>query len=386
MHTMRDPYEVLGVAKTSTEEEIKKAYHKLALKNHPDKPNGSEEKFREVSEAYNILSDQERRRKYDAEGFEGLDAEDFTLSEVDMSQLGTMNTMFAAMISKMGVPIKTAVAANVLEQAMMPGQVSIAPLEYGKPVVGKVDKQAVNYYQIEVTEEQAARGVVVHAISRTCSKFKLLQFEHERDGGLALVEQADSVKSKCDGVKVTRAGFYFVHFAVCTLEGAPSMIQVGEDPTQALFRRLDGIKRTEVTSLTAGSHVFAVYGDNWFKKAQYVIEAVYLDAPASVEQMHPLAQNLKTAEDNVLAQRQHLAAFEKEFLQAKERFEAAVDQFGKEQEELERVLNAREQAYTAIGQLHQIKSSDMAAGTAAEEGKKQRPGSANFAKFFGFKL
>ena len=58
-----DYYDVLGVAKSSSKDEIKKAYRKLALKHHPDKNKGdkaSEEKFKEASEAYHILSDEKR--------------------------------------------------------------------------------------------------------------------------------------------------------------------------------------------------------------------------------------------------------------------------------------------------------------------------------------
>ena len=73
----RDYYEVLGVSKSTSQEEIKKAYRKLALKYHPDKNKGdkaSEEKFKEASEAYHVLSDKERRQSYDQFGhaaFEG---------------------------------------------------------------------------------------------------------------------------------------------------------------------------------------------------------------------------------------------------------------------------------------------------------------------------
>tara|TARA_B100001123_G_scaffold410450_1_gene505579 strand:- start:481 stop:1623 length:1143 start_codon:yes stop_codon:yes gene_type:complete len=73
----RDYYEVLGVNKSSSQEEIKKAYRKSALKYHPDKNKGdkaSEEKFKEASEAYHVLSDKERRNNYNQFGhaaFEG---------------------------------------------------------------------------------------------------------------------------------------------------------------------------------------------------------------------------------------------------------------------------------------------------------------------------
>lgn len=64
----KDYYQILGISKTSTEGEIKKAYHKLALKYHPDKnPNGTE-KFKEIAEAYAVLSDSDRRKNYNAGG------------------------------------------------------------------------------------------------------------------------------------------------------------------------------------------------------------------------------------------------------------------------------------------------------------------------------
>ncbi len=67
----RDYYDVLGVAKSSNKEEIKKAYRKLALKYHPDKnkgDKGAEEKFKEASEAYHVLSDEKRKANYDQFG------------------------------------------------------------------------------------------------------------------------------------------------------------------------------------------------------------------------------------------------------------------------------------------------------------------------------
>lgn len=72
----RDYYEVLGVPRSATKDEIKRAYRKLALKYHPDRNPGdkeAEEKFKEISEAYEVLSDDRKREAYDKFGFAGLE-------------------------------------------------------------------------------------------------------------------------------------------------------------------------------------------------------------------------------------------------------------------------------------------------------------------------
>lgn len=71
----RDYYDILGVGKNATEEELKKAYRKMAIKFHPDKnPDNkeAEEKFKEAAEAYEVLKDPQKRAQYDRFGHEGM--------------------------------------------------------------------------------------------------------------------------------------------------------------------------------------------------------------------------------------------------------------------------------------------------------------------------
>lgn len=68
----RDYYEILGVSKSASADEIKKAYRKAAVKYHPDKEGGDETKFKEASEAYEVLKDQQKRQRYDQFGHAGV--------------------------------------------------------------------------------------------------------------------------------------------------------------------------------------------------------------------------------------------------------------------------------------------------------------------------
>lgn len=100
----RDYYEVLGVSKNASDEEIKRAFRKMAKQYHPDvnKEPGADEKFKEIGEAYSVLSDANKRRQYDQfghaafdgaggagfSGFEGFNFEDFDLGSIFESMMG----------------------------------------------------------------------------------------------------------------------------------------------------------------------------------------------------------------------------------------------------------------------------------------------------------
>ena len=109
----KDYYEILGINKGVSKEEIKKAFYKLAQKYHPDKKGGDEKKFKEVNEAYQVLSDDGKRSKYDQYGsgfenmgqqgsyggasrggFEGFDFSGFQNSNIDFD-FGNLNDIFS---------------------------------------------------------------------------------------------------------------------------------------------------------------------------------------------------------------------------------------------------------------------------------------------------
>ncbi len=106
MTAKRDYYEILGVGKNASPEEIKKAFRKLAFELHPDrnKDPASEEKFKEISEAYAVLSDPEKKQKYDAYGHAGISGSysqedifrgaDFSGFGIDMEDI--LRTFFGA--------------------------------------------------------------------------------------------------------------------------------------------------------------------------------------------------------------------------------------------------------------------------------------------------
>ena len=92
--TKRDYYEILGVARTASAEDVKRAYRQMALKNHPDRNPGdaeAERRFKEAAEAYEVLSDPEKRARYDRYGHAGLNGagmHDFRSAEDILSAFG----------------------------------------------------------------------------------------------------------------------------------------------------------------------------------------------------------------------------------------------------------------------------------------------------------
>jgi molecular chaperone DnaJ len=109
----KDYYQILGVNKTATEDEIKKAYRKLAHQYHPDKSGGDDKKFKEINEAYQVLSDKTKRANYDrfgsadpAQGFGGFgngQGFGFGFDPSQFSDMGDLGDIMESIFEGMGV-------------------------------------------------------------------------------------------------------------------------------------------------------------------------------------------------------------------------------------------------------------------------------------------
>src|SRR5438552_12848929 len=105
--TKRDYYEVLSITRTASDEEVKRAYRRLAMKYHPDRNEGdgkheAEIKFKECAEAYEVLSDPEKRKRYDQFGHQGVHGQhDF--SHMDVGDIFSMfDDIFGGAFGGMG--------------------------------------------------------------------------------------------------------------------------------------------------------------------------------------------------------------------------------------------------------------------------------------------
>ncbi|KAJ1258787.1 hypothetical protein BS78_10G101900 [Paspalum vaginatum] len=333
----RDPYDVLGVGRSATDQEIKSAFRRMALKYHPDK-NGDDpvasDRFQEVTFSYNILSDPDKRRQYDTSGFEAIESDSQEL-ELDLSSLNTVNTVFAALFSKLGVPIKTTVSATVLEEALN-GSVMVSQLQLGNSVQRKVEKQSAHFYSVDITEKEAKMGLVCRVHSNDKSKFKLLYFELEENGGLSLALQEDSVKTG----KVTAAGMYFLGFPVYRFE-QNNLAAAAKDSDGAFFKRLDSFQPCDIHELKPGTHFFAVYGDNFFKSASYTIEVVCGESFPAEKEM------LRNVEAKILTKRAELSKFEAEYREVLAKFTEMTSKYTQEMQTIDGLLNERNEIHAS---------------------------------------
>jgi molecular chaperone DnaJ len=159
----RDYYQVLGVGRTASADEIKKAYRQLALKNHPDKNPGdveAEQRFKEAAEAYEILSDQEKRQRYDRYGHAGLNGagvHDFRNAEDIMSAFSEI--FGGGLFGDMFGPRR---------RGPRPGQDLLVKLEIDLQEASRGTTKPIELKRHEVCEECHGTGARKGTVASTC--------------------------------------------------------------------------------------------------------------------------------------------------------------------------------------------------------------------------
>jgi len=242
----RDFYELLGLERTANQGQIKHAYRKLAMKYHPDKNPGNEEaaeKFKELSTAYAVLSDPNKKRQYDLHG-EG-DGGAAELSSINVDELGTVGRLFGALISKAGIPVPTEITQKVLTAAQhlgagktkadVPGfdLPNVEDLLWGQTVSGTVERQAAHFFRITVTESDLKAGIIISCKSTGKDKFKTVFFDNQ--GHVTMVEESQLNK------RASESNLYVVPYGRYNLmETMPlAMMKHLEEDVPPVFMILD---------------------------------------------------------------------------------------------------------------------------------------------------
>mmetsp|Transcript_15467 Transcript_15467/g.22758 ORF Transcript_15467/g.22758 Transcript_15467/m.22758 type:complete len:387 (-) Transcript_15467:224-1384(-) len=336
--TKRDFYAILGVEKDATEKQIATAYKKLALKFHPDRNQGSPEaaeKFKEISTAYAVLSDPNKRRQYDVMGDDAADSE---FQSVDVEEMGGMGRMFGAMMNKLGIPIPTSISQATLTKSyevMRNGNLQtdpdVQPLEIGRTYNGSVERQQAIFFRLNVTEQQSKDGIVMMCTSSNKSRFKLVLFDNQ--GSVRFQDESSAY-----GKKATAAFLYFTPFQTSVLKPPFPDLTRASDPLPPVFQQFENFITTAPRSIEAGSHLICLYGDNFLRSAQYSFKVV---AAVTTE---GLVGALTSKDDDINRKKEELLVLQEEFTRIKEQFEGVV---AKVQEQTNRSKEMEEGRYAA---------------------------------------
>jgi molecular chaperone DnaJ len=165
----RDPYEVLGVARGADEAEVKKAFRRLARELHPDVNSHdpeAEEKFKEAAEAYEVLSDSERRAVYDRYGFEGLDSRGFASAA---HGFGSFADIFDAFFGG-GDPFASAFGGGGSRGGAVQGGDAAVEVEISLEQAARGAQVEVSYDLVELCEHCRGNGAEPGTPIDTCSR------------------------------------------------------------------------------------------------------------------------------------------------------------------------------------------------------------------------
>ncbi|PAV60467.1 hypothetical protein WR25_10593 [Diploscapter pachys] len=348
-----DYYELLGIERTAPESDIKSAYRKLALKYHPDRnPNDvhAAEEFKKISIAYSVLIDPNKRRQYD---LHGPSANQLDFDGLDLSELGGVGRVFGALFTKLGVPISTQIPPKVLAQARQlclneQCEVAAVHLSSGNMISANVGKQQAAFYTISMEPPFHQNGISVICRSTSFSKFKLVLFD--RDGAVRMIKESQKKKH------FTQADMFFVPFPVANIEEFAPMKHMMEDKETPLpFHYLSTLESQTAQLLDDRLHLLCVYGDNWLNDVKYSITFL----PMANESVGTL-RNISELEKQLFDKKKDMSQFQRDYMDLKKKFEAAVERLKREDKEIQESLTNREKLYeAAIDQSQAVYSTQV---------------------------
>ncbi|RLM55058.1 chaperone protein dnaJ 16 [Panicum miliaceum] len=156
------------------------------------------------------------------------------------------------------------------------------------------------------------------------------------DSKYSFLLQEDSVKTG----KVTAAGMYFLGFPVYRFE-QNNLAAAAKDSDGAFFKRLDSFQPCDIHELKPGTHFFAVYGDNFFKSANYTIEVVSGESFPAEKEM------LRNVEAKILTKRAELSKFESEYREVLAKFTEMTNKYTEEMQAIDQLLKERNEIHAS---------------------------------------
>jgi hypothetical protein len=267
------------------------------------------------------------------------------LGSVNVEDLGTVGRLFGALVSKAGIPVPTEITQKVLTAAQhlakgatyVPGfdLPKCDTLQWGQSVQSTVDRQCAHFYRLVVTEADMKNGVMVSCKSVGNDKFKVVFFDSE--GHVAMVEESQKRK------RHSEANLYVVPFARYNyVESMPlSLMKNLQDDVPPVFMILDTFDK-DVKSLLPGTHLFCVYGDNWFQSVKYTMRAL-----VAVPKGRDCVISIQSSEAQLALKKMDLENFQAEFCETKKKYEEACKRLEEDITKISELFDERDKSYNA---------------------------------------
>ncbi|RHY27034.1 hypothetical protein DYB32_007099 [Aphanomyces invadans] len=188
------------------------------------------------------------------------------------------------------------------------GGSNVKDLPVGIEMAGKVDKQEGHFFRVSITDRIVESGFVMTCRSIAKSKFKLILFD--KDGSVRCVQESET------RAKHTSADMFLTKLELMDTDDTFKCLSDQEQTLPDIFHRLKTLERIQTPALEAGTHLFCVYGDNWFSSLQYIVQCLPIE-PDAVESIQHVEQDL-------LRTKLELEAYQAEFTAAQKAYEAAM--------------------------------------------------------------